>query len=262
VHTLYASLMTDQDLLELAFRLAHQAGEAILAIRSRGFETLHKADASVVTEADHAAEALILEGLRQATPNIPAVAEEQMAAGHIPAEAREFWLVDPLDGTKEFAALRDDFAVCIGLVRDGIPVLGVVGAPAYNESFGGIVGRGAIKRDTTGQHPIEARLPPPEGIVVIASRSSARHPRVQPYLDGHTVASTSHVGSALKFCRIAEGAADLYPRFGRTMEWDTAAAQAMLEAAGGSVCDADTGLPLRYGKTGFENPHFIAKGRL
>ena len=254
--------MTDQELLELAFRLAVQAGDAILAIRSRGFETMHKADASLVTEADHQAEALILAGLRAATPGIPAVAEEEMAAGHIPADAREFWLVDPLDGTREFAALRDDFAVCIGLVRDGVPVLGVVGGPAYGEWFGGIVGHGAIKRDASGERAISCRLPPEAGVTVIASRRSARHPRMEPYLAGHTVAGTEHMGSALKFCRIAEGAADLYPRFGRTMEWDTAAAQAMLEAAGGSVCDAETGLPLRYGKPGFENPHFVAKGRL
>ncbi len=254
--------MTDQELLELAFGLADRAGAAILAIRSRGFETMRKADSSIVTEADHTAEAIIVAALREATPDIPVVAEEEMAAGHVPREASSFWLVDPLDGTREFAALRDDFAVCIGLVRDGVAVLGVVSAPAYGEFFGGILGQGAIKRDRDGERSIKARVPPAEGLTVIASRSSAKHPRMVPYLAGRDVAHTLHVGSALKFCRLAEGAADLYPRFGRTMEWDTAAAQAMLEAAGGSVRDAETGEPLRYGKAGFENPHFIAAGRV
>ncbi len=252
--------MTDHDLLELAFGLATRAGEAILAIRSRGFETRQKADASVVTEADHAAEAIILAALRLATPDTPVVAEEEMAAGHVPREARCFWLVDPLDGTREFVAGRDDFAVCIGLVRDGRPVLGVVGVPAHRQSYGGIVGQGATRRDDAGMHDISARRPPAVGLSVIASRSSIRHPQMAPYLAGRVVAETLHVGSALKFCRIAEGVADLYPRFGRTMEWDTAAAQAVLEAAGGSVRDAETGVALAYGKPDFENPHFVAEG--
>ncbi len=245
-------------MLDLAFRLADEAGHAILAIRARGFETMHKADASVVTEADHAAELIIAAALREATPHIPVVAEEEMAAGHIPAEAEYLWLVDPLDGTREFAGSTDDFAVCIGLVRHGVPVMGVVGGPAYGTLYGGIVGGHAVKRDATGEHRINVRPPPEEGITVVASRRSANHARMQPYLEGRTVAHTLHTGSALKFCRIAEGLADLYPRFGRTMEWDTAAAQALLEAAGGSVRDAETGLPLRYGKPGFENPHFVA----
>ena len=252
--------MTDRDLLELAFGLADQAGAAILAIRSRGFETRQKADASLVTEADHAAEAIIVTTLRQATPEIPVVAEEEMAAGHVPQAAEIFWLIDPLDGTREFAAGRDDFAVCIGLVRAGRPVLGVVGVPATGELFGGIVGQTAIKRGTEGEVSIRVRRPPPQGMTVIASRSSARHPRMVEYLGSFTVAETIHAGSALKFCRIAEGVADLYPRFGRTMEWDTAAAQAVLEAAGGFVRDVETGTPLGYGKPGFENPPFVAGG--
>lgn len=257
---LYAQVMNTTELLELAFQLAERAGHAILAIRAEGFETMHKADASVVTVADHAAEAIIVAALRAATPNIPVVAEEEMAAGHIPHSAEYLWLVDPLDGTREFAALRDDFAVCIGLVRNGVPVLGVVGGPAYGTLFGGIVGGHAIRRDGTGEQRIRVRPVPAEGLTVVASRRSANHPSMAPFLEGRRVAHTMHAGSALKFCRIAEGAADLYPRFGRTMEWDTAAAQAMLEAAGGSVRDAETGLPLRYGKPGFENPHFVAAG--
>lgn len=252
--------MTDHDMLELAFGLAAQAGDAILAIRSRGFETLHKADASVVTEADHAAEAIIVAALRQATPDIPVVAEEEMAAGLAQAAARCFWLVDPLDGTREFVAGRDDFAVCIGLVRDGRAVLGVVAVPAHRQAYGGIVGQRAIRRDDDGEHAISVRRPPAAGLSVIASRSSIRHPQMAPYLAERVVAETLHVGSALKFCRIAEGVADLYPRFGRTMEWDTAAAQAVLQAAGGSVRVAETGAVLTYGKPKFENGHFVAAG--
>lgn len=252
--------MTDQDLLHLCFELAAEAGEAILAIRAQGFETLHKADNSLVTADDHAAEAIIVAGLRRATPDIPVVAEEEMAAGATPRQARRFWLVDPLDGTREFAALRDDFAVCIGLVEDGVPVLGVVAVPAHGQSYGALRGQGAIRRDAAGEHTIQVRTPPACGLTVIASRSSVRHPMVADFLADRAVHETLHTGSALKFCRIAEGAADLYPRFGRTMEWDTAAAQAVLEAAGGSVVDADTGQRLRYAKPGYENPPFIAAG--
>jgi len=254
--------MTDHELLELCFTLADEAGRAILAIRARGFATTLKDDASPVTEADHAAERIIEAGLRRAAPQIPVVAEEAMAAGADSAASAAFWLVDPLDGTKEFAAGRDDFAVCIGLVRNGKPVLGVVGGPAYGALYGGIVGEGAMLRDAAGTRPISTREPPAEGITVTASRSSGKHPKVAPFLAGRNIAQMLDMGSALKFCRVAEGVADLYPRFGRTMEWDTAAAQALLEAAGGAVLDAETNLPLTYGKPGFENPHFIAVGRV
>jgi 3'(2'), 5'-bisphosphate nucleotidase len=212
-----------------------------------------------VTEADHAAEAYIVAGLRRATPDIPVVAEEEIAAGHSPATAGRMWVVDPLDGTKEFCALRDDFAVNIGLVRDGAAVLGVVGAPALGELYGGIVGVGAWKRTAAGERRITARPVPETGLDVIASRAHANDERLAAYLAGRKVNSVLNVGSALKFCRVAEGAADLYPRFGRTMEWDTAAPQAVLEAAGGCVLTA-TGDPLRYGKKNFENPEFYVWG--
>jgi 3'(2'), 5'-bisphosphate nucleotidase len=252
--------MDDTGLLNLAADLAKQAGAIILAVRARGFDTQHKADTSPVTEADHAAEAHIAAGLRRATPNIPVVAEEEMAAGHVPAHAEYLWLVDPLDGTKEFSALRDDFAVNIGLVRNGRAILGVVGVPAHGELFGGIVGVGAWKRTAAGERRISARAMPEGGLDVIASRAHANDERLSRYLAGHKVASILNVGSALKFCRLAEGVADLYPRFGRTMEWDTAAPQAVLEAAGGSVTVAETGEQLRYGKPGWDNPHFICTG--
>lgn len=253
--------MDDTALLHLAADLARRAGSVILAVRERGFETLRKKDASPVTEADHAAEALILEGLRGAAPHIPVIAEEEVEAGHLHETGREYWLVDPLDGTREFAALRDEFTVNIGLVRDGQPVLGVVGVPAYGELFGGLLGAKprAWKRNGAGERPIRARTPPPEGVHVLASRHYAQDKRLDGFLQGRKVASVTNMGSALKIVRLAEGAGDLYPRFGRTMEWDTAAPQAVLEAAGGRLCGMD-GTPLGYGKPGWENPPFVCQG--
>lgn len=253
--------MDDEALLALAVELVERAGAAILEIRARGFDVIRKSDASPVTEADHAAEAIILAGLRAAAPDIQVVAEEETAAGHIATVSEQFWLVDPLDGTREFTAGRDEFTVNIALVRDGRPVLGVVGVPVTGEIFLGIVGRGAAKRDRTGRQPIFARKPPPEGLTVLASRSHANEAGLAEFLRGRTVAKIANYGSSLKFCRMAEGLADLYPRQGRTMEWDTAAAQAVLEAAGGAVLTM-AGTPLRYGKPGWENPHFYATGQM
>jgi 3'(2'), 5'-bisphosphate nucleotidase len=252
--------MDDEALLDLAAELAARAADKILAVRARGFETLRKPDASVVTAADHEAEALIVAGLREARPDIPVVAEEEIAAGLIPRRSDIFWLVDPLDGTREFAALGDDFAVNIGLVRHGQAVLGVVGIPARGEIFGGCLGGGAWKRTAAGQTRISARRVPPTGADVILSRRAANDPRVEAYLEGHLVASVQHMGSSAKFCCVAEGTADLYPRFGRTMEWDTAAPQAVVEAAGGSVRSLEDGTRLHYGKPGWENPPFVCAG--
>ncbi len=253
--------MDDMTLLELACDLARAAGAVILEVRARGFDTHRKADASPVTEADHAAEALILAGLRRACPEIPVVAEEEVAAGIVAAHAGTYWLVDPLDGTREFAQGHDEFAVCVGLVRDGRAVLGAVGAPVEGAVYSGLVGRGAWKQDAAGRREIAARVAPAAGIDVMASRHYSDDPRLAPFLAGRHVASVSHIGSALKFCRVAEGTADLYPRFGRTMEWDTAAAQALVEAAGGRVVDMQSGAPLRYGKPGWENTSFVCLGR-
>jgi 3'(2'), 5'-bisphosphate nucleotidase len=188
------------------------------------------------------------------------IAEEEVAAGRITAPSAQFWLVDPLDGTREFASGSDEFAVNIGLVRDGRVVLGVVGVPAAGEMFGGIVGAGAWKRTAAGQVPIVARSPPDEGVTVLASKHHGDTALLDAFLAGRRVARTMNFGSSLKFCRLAEGIADLYPRFGRTMEWDTCAPQAVLEAAGGSVRTLD-GAPLHYGKPGWENPHFVCAGR-
>jgi 3'(2'), 5'-bisphosphate nucleotidase len=253
--------MNDDALVSLAAGLALEAGAAILAVRQRGFEVERKEDRSPVTEADRAAEAIIVAGLRAATPDIPVVAEEEVAAGRTTAVTRQFWLVDPLDGTREFAAGNDEFAVNIGLVRDGRPVLGVVAIPAAGELFGGIVGQGAWKRVGSRQEPISARLPPEEGLTVLASRYHGSSTRLDDFLRDKKVAKLINFGSSVKFCRLAEGIADLYPRFGRTMEWDTCAPQAVLEAAGGTVRMFD-GEALRYGKPGWENPHFVGTGRL
>ncbi|HSU04293.1 MAG TPA: 3'(2'),5'-bisphosphate nucleotidase CysQ [Acetobacteraceae bacterium] len=253
--------MDDTSLISLAADLALQAGEAILAVRASGFDVLRKEDASPVTAADHAAEAIIVKGLRAATPDIPVIAEEEVAAGRITAPAAQYWLVDPLDGTREFTAGNNEFAVNIGLVRDGRAYLGVVAVPAMGELFGGIVGHGAWKRTSSGEQPIAARLAPAEGLTVLASRYHGNQSRLDAFLEGRKIAVVINFGSAVKFCRLAEGVADLYPRFGRTMEWDTAAPQALLEAAGGSVRRLD-GDPLGYGKPGWENPHFVCTGRL
>ncbi len=251
--------MNDSALLALATDLAERAGAEILAIRDRGFRVHRKPDQSVVTEADQAAEAIILAGLRHALPGCIVIAEEEVAAGKITEPAAEFWLVDPLDGTREFTSGGDDFAVNIGLVRDGIPVLGVVGVPATGAIFGGCVGVGAW-RQTQGQRtPIAVRNVPPEGLTVVASRHHGDPSRLDAFLNGRTVARVVNFGSSLKFCRLAEGQADLYPRFGRTMEWDTCAPQAVLMAAGGAVETLD-GVPLRYGKAGWDNPHFVCWG--
>jgi 3'(2'), 5'-bisphosphate nucleotidase len=252
--------MDDDALLALAAALALDAGVAILAVRKRGFDVMRKEDRTPVTEADHVAEAIIVAGLREAVP-LPVIAEEEVAAGRITAPTAEYWLVDPLDGTREFAAGNDEFAVNIGLVRDGEPALGVVAIPATGELFGGIVGRGAWKRVGATQTPVNARLPPEEGLTVLASRYHGSSTRLDEFLRDKSVARLMNFGSSVKFCRLADGVADLYPRFGRTMEWDTCAPQAVLEAAGGTVRTFD-GAQLRYGKSGWENPHFVCTGRL
>lgn len=248
--------MDDQALLDFAADLAEKAGAAICAIRARGFAVQRKADQSTVTEADHAAEAIILAGLRGALPGCVVVAEEEVAAGAVPDTAPEFWLVDPLDGTREFTSGGDDFAVNIGLVRNGRPVLGVVGVPATGTIYGGIVGVGAWRQVKGTRSGIAVRRPPPEGLTVVASRHHGDTAKLDAFLAGRHVHQVVNFGSSLKFCRLAEGQADLYPRFGRTMEWDTCSPQAVLEAAGGAVTTLD-GQRLAYGKPNWDNPNFI-----
>ena len=258
----------DSRLLESMVTAAVAAGRAIHDIYTRGFEVTSKADSTPVTDADHAAEAIILEHLRRVAPGVPIVAEEEVAAGRAPAIGREFFLVDPLDGTKEFVQRRGDFTVNIALTRAGAPVLGVVYAPANSQLFAGnVLRRSAFRSEQVvtstvlaPRVPIHVRPEPQAGLTVVASRSHAT-PDTDTYLAQYAVADRVAVGSSLKFCLVAAGTADLYPRLGPTMEWDTAAGHAVLSAAGGSVW-APGGVALSYGKPGFRNPSFIASGTL
>jgi 3'(2'), 5'-bisphosphate nucleotidase len=248
-----------QDLLALAVRLADEAASLIRAVRAAGFAVATKPDETPVTVADTRAEALIVAGLRAAAPAIPVIAEEEVSAGRITAPGPRYWLVDPLDGTREFAAGRAEYAVNIALIEDGVAVLGAVASPAFGELHFGLAGRGAWRRKGAEETRIAARAAPPDGLTVMASRHYADAPELAALLRRYKIAQLTNIGSALKFLRLAEGAADFYPRLGRTMEWDTAAPQAVLEAAGGCVLTAD-GAPLRYGKPGWENPDFCAWG--
>ena len=222
-----------------------------------------KSDNSPVTLADREGEAIIARGLRALTLDVPVVAEEEMARGETAAgaaRAGRFWLVDPLDGTKEFIKKNGEFTINVGLVEAGRPVLGVVAAPAIGSWWWGAEGLGAEVRDAAGRRAITARVPPAAGPAAMVSRSHGS-PDEEAFLAEEGTAERIAAGSSLKFCRIAEGKADLYPRFGRTMEWDTCAADAVLRAAGGMVTDRD-GKPLAYGKSGFANDGgFIARGR-
>jgi 3'(2'), 5'-bisphosphate nucleotidase len=258
--------MSDQQLLEALIGAAIEAGRAINEIYRTDFQVQVKADASPVTAADHAAEAIILRHLAAVAPGIPVIAEESVTAGHIPQTAGEFFLVDPLDGTKEFIHRRGDFTVNIALIRDRAPALGVVYAPATSRLFSGNVGSGKAEQSDQDAYAatraerkvISVRAVPAAGITAVASRSH-RSPETDSYLSQYTVANLTSVGSSLKFCLVAAGEADLYPRLGPTMEWDTAAGHAVLVAAGGTVI-ADDASPLRYGKPEFRNSSFIASG--
>jgi 3'(2'), 5'-bisphosphate nucleotidase len=243
--------------------LALSAGREIMAIYATDFATHTKNDLSPVTEADEAAEKIILAGLAKLDPATPVISEEAASAGRIPAVANRFYLVDPLDGTKEFVSRNGEFTVNIARVENGLPVMGVVYAPAIRRIFWGEVAKGAAEGRVADDGSIVwkklvVRACPREGAIVIASRSHRDH-ATEDYLKTVKVAKLVSAGSSLKFCLIAAGEADLYPRFGRTMEWDTAAGHAVLLAAGGKVLGSD-GQPLSYGKRdrGFDNPGFIA----
>lgn len=262
-----AFVASDRALIDAMSALALEAGAAALEIYESDFAVDAKNDASPVTEADRLGEEIILRGLARVAPHIPTLAEEAASEGQIPALGREFFLVDPLDGTKEFVTKTGEFTVNIALVRDGRPALGVVYAPAIGKLYAGAAGKGAtlalVADGRAGApHPIEARKVPERALVAVASRSH-RGPETDAFLSTLDIADFAAAGSSLKFCLIAEGLADVYPRLGRTMEWDTGAGQAVLEAAGGRVLVFNKEDPLRYGKKdrGFDNPHFIAWGR-
>lgn len=254
--------MTQHDaLLDRMIALALDAGDAILGVYGEDFTVAVKDDASPVTKADQLAETIILKGLADAAPETPVLAEESAAAGRVPTLGRRFFLVDPLDGTKEFVSKTGEFTVNIALIEDGQPRLGVVYAPALERLYAASSGEAFRITGAGPRTPIRARTAPSAGLVAVASRSHGT-PETDAFLRTLTIADFAAAGSSLKFCLLAEGAADVYPRLGRTMEWDTAAGQAVLEAAGGRVVVHPGAERLTYGKAarGFDNPPFIAWG--
>lgn len=261
-------------MLDILERSAVAAGRAILDIYHAGPAVTYKQDTSPVTDADHSAERIILADLAAAFPDIPVIAEEAVAAGHVPDIAGgRFFLVDPLDGTKEFVERNSHFTVNIGLIEDGVPVAGVVYAPALGVLYS--AGSGQAKKAVleTGRPALPSTVPRaaircrPCGDRPLALISRWHNsPETLDYLTDEGIADHEAIGSSLKFCLIAEGLADIYPRFSRTMEWDTAAGDAILRAAGGETLTAE-GHPLTYGKRGqrsdsdFANPWFIARSK-
>lgn len=246
-------------LLAAVERIARDAGRLILQVYATDFAVQGKADASPVTEADERAERCIVAALGQLTPKVPIVAEEAAARGETTQPGARFWLVDPLDGTREFVSRNGEFTVNVALIEAGEPVLGVVFEPVANRLYAGVVGQGAWLQDAAGRRAIRSRQPSPAGVVLACSRSHGDAAALANWLGARPVLQRLAVGSSLKFGLLAAGQADIYPRLGRTMEWDTAAGHAVLLAAGGQVLDLQ-GAPLRYGKPGFENPHFVARG--
>jgi 3'(2'), 5'-bisphosphate nucleotidase len=246
-------------------------GRVQLRHRQAGVRVSAKSDNSPVTRADQESEVIILAALRRIAPGIPIVAEEASAAGQVPGVGRHFFLVDPLDGTREFIAGRDEFTINIALIEDGAPVFGLVYAPALGDLFlthepgraayANVAADGpAIAIEPHRFKTIRVRPPSPSALVAVASRSHMNAETVT-FLERYLIASHTSAGSSLKFCLVAKGEADVYPRLGRTCEWDTAAGHAILAAAGGTVVTLD-GQPLRYGKAAaqFINPDFVAWG--
>ncbi|MEX0387196.1 3'(2'),5'-bisphosphate nucleotidase CysQ [Spiribacter onubensis] len=258
-------------LSEAAVEIAESAGREILSIYASGFEVEAKADDSPLTTADNAAHHLIVERLGELTPDIPVISEE----GGIPSYEtrrgwRRYWLVDPLDGTREFVKRNGEFTVNIALIEHQAPAIGVVHAPVLSTTWMGlrwpVIGEEsgtqrcrAERRDAEGRHDIRTRRVDAARLTVVVSRSH-RHPRVEELLQRLPEFETRSMGSSLKFCLVAEGAADCYPRFGPTSEWDSAAAQCVVEAAGGMVIRTD-GVALRYNaKESTLNPNFVVLG--
>lgn len=267
--------MTYLDSKELADRLiatAQAAGRAELAIYNQDFEVIEKSDGSPVTAADQAAEEIILKDLEELAPDIPVVAEEAASAGEIPDIGERFFLVDPLDGTKEFVRKNGEFTINIGLIEKGNPVFGLVYAPAIEELFIALDRENALMTRLAPGAPtpsisddcfmsLNTRVPPEDGMAVVASKSHMTD-ETRVFIDKLPVSGLRSAGSSLKFCLLAKAEADVYPRFGPTMEWDTAAGHAVLAAAGGLVTK-ENGEPLMYGKNseGFRNSNFIAWGK-
>jgi 3'(2'), 5'-bisphosphate nucleotidase len=255
--------MNFEILIPLIRRLALEAGDRIMEIyEGPDFEVKAKSDASPVTEADEAADAIISTGLRAAFPEVTLITEEQADSHALTAST--FLIVDPLDGTKEFVQRRGDFTVNIAYVENGVPVRGVVYAPAkgrlfYTRPDGMTVEEtGAFDKEAAGATAtLQVSVPDNSALMVVASKSH-RDAATDDYISKYAVKDMTSAGSSLKFCLVATGEADLYPRLGRTMEWDTAAGDAVLRGAGGHVVRFDDHTPLAYGKSGWDNPFFIA----
>jgi 3'(2'),5'-bisphosphate nucleotidase len=253
---------SDRQLLESLIAPVIEAGEAVLAVRAASFTVDRKRDDSPVTEADRRAEAILLAALRRLAPEIPVIAEEEVAAGRIPAlSSNDYFLVDALDGTKDFVEGGNDFTVNVGLIRDGRPVLGVVGAPSQRRVWAGAAGEGAFVLDVaTGRRGKIAVRRPGRTLSIVASRSH-RDARTNAFIAAFPGAELLSIGSSLKFCLVAEGKADLYPRLGSISQWDIAAGDAVLRAAGGEVLGLD-GKPIFYrpgaGENAFLSPPFVA----
>ncbi|MFC0703451.1 3'(2'),5'-bisphosphate nucleotidase [Marinobacter persicus] len=249
----YSTILTD------VIRIADEASERVLHIYQSDFKVHFKEDQTPITAADLAANEIIVKGLRRIAPDIPIVSEE---SPETPWEERKhwrrFWLIDPIDGTKDFTQRSGEFTINIAMIEDGEPVMGVVVAPALKEAFWGVKGEGAYKRDRSGKaHRIRvAELR--DSLRVVASKNHLNE-ETRAFIARLGPHETVQAGSSLKFCRLAEGHADIYPRMSPTSEWDTAAAHAVLLAAGGKVQTPD-GKPLKYGKENIENPFFIAAG--
>ncbi|MBL4806085.1 MAG: 3'(2'),5'-bisphosphate nucleotidase CysQ [Rhodobacteraceae bacterium] len=249
--------MQNENIVNVIRDLSLQAGARIMEIYGQDdFEVRTKSDDSPVTKADEAADKLIFAGLTAAFPDIPIVTEEQSDSHSVVAD--RFFIVDPLDGTKEFVHRRGDFTVNIALIEDGVPVLGVVFAPDKGRLFYTDKNGKSVEEMQDGSvKPIRVSTPDMAALTVVASKSH-RDQATDDYIAKYNVENFRAAGSSLKFCLVATGEADLYPRLGRTMEWDTAAGHAVLRGAGGDVVRFDTHEPLTYGKPIYENPFFIA----
>jgi 3'(2'),5'-bisphosphate nucleotidase len=251
---------------EICAALTLEAGPTVMEVYAGPCEVRAKADASPVCEADERAETIILAGLHRLLPGVCVIAEESAARGDMPATGKRFVLVDPLDGTKEFLSRNGEFTLNVALIEDGVPVAGAVYAPAIAKLWWGGDGAFACEAQPgipftqTQARRIHARRAPGDGLVALASRSHC-DAQTEAFLSTLSIGDRRSAGSSLKFCLLAEGGADVYPRFGPTMEWDTAAGDAVLRAAGG-VVEACEGGPLRYGKSdrGYRNGGFIAWG--
>lgn len=243
--------------------IAYEAGDVLLRhYNGAGLTIDHKTDGSPVTAADEEADALIVHQLTQLMPNIPVVSEESYAIGARVDRSGDHWLVDPLDGTKEFIKKNGHFTVNIAFIHQSRPILGIVAAPVLDILYAGAEGRGAWTSVGKGSlQPIKVRQPPAEGLTAVVSRSHNEGQDLDRFMAKFKIAKQVSAGSSLKFGLVAMGEADIYPRLGRTMEWDTAAGDAVLRAAGGRVEKITDGTALQYGKPDLANPHFVAWGK-